>query len=407
MPISNFLNHLKEGNFVFHAGGWGVGEIIEVSFLSEQIRLEFDYVSGTKDLSFTNAFRTLIPLKKEHFLAKRFGNPDKFEAFAKEHPVDTVRLLLKDLGPKTAQEIKDELCELVIPEEEWLKWWQSTRGKIKKDTMIASPESTKGSFSLRDAEETHEDRLHKALEQKPSVDIFIQLIYDFLRDFPSAIKNEDFRIGLCKNIHDTLKEREVSDAQELQLLFFLEDLAKGHENLTSELIARFPSIENVTRNIDIISFKKRALQGVRKHREDWPQIFIDLLLNIDSLTIKDYLLTEMVDSGHEASVEKRMLSLLQRPSTFPNTVLWYFKKVMGKKANIPLADAKGKSRLLEALFILLSQVERDMTTHRDFVKKIHLFITNGRFANIRKIFQEASEADVQEFLLLASKCPIF
>jgi transcription elongation factor GreA-like protein len=71
------------------------------------------------------------------------------------------------LGPKTAAEIKDELCELVIPEEDWAKWWQNTRTKIKKDTMIEAPEDLRQPFALRhDSEVTHEDRLRKLLEGK-------------------------------------------------------------------------------------------------------------------------------------------------------------------------------------------------------------------------------------------------
>ena len=52
--ISNYelLTHMKRGNFVFHTGGWGVGEIMDLSFLREQLSIEFDYVGGTKDLSF-------------------------------------------------------------------------------------------------------------------------------------------------------------------------------------------------------------------------------------------------------------------------------------------------------------------------------------------------------------------
>src|SRR5690606_5482821 len=61
--ISKFelLNHMKVGNFVFHTAGWGVGEFVDISFLREQVSLEFDYVAGKKDFSFENAFRTLIP----------------------------------------------------------------------------------------------------------------------------------------------------------------------------------------------------------------------------------------------------------------------------------------------------------------------------------------------------------
>ena len=134
--VSNFelLNHFKRGNFVFHTAGWGVGEIMDVSAVREQVSMEFDFVSGSKDLSFKNAFKTLIPLPSDNFLALRFGNPDALEERAKKQPVETIRVLLRDLGPKTAGEIKDEMSDLVIPEEEWAKWWQSTRTSTRMAT---------------------------------------------------------------------------------------------------------------------------------------------------------------------------------------------------------------------------------------------------------------------------------
>ena len=35
------LTHLKKGNYVFHTGGWGTGEIVDVSLVREELTLEF------------------------------------------------------------------------------------------------------------------------------------------------------------------------------------------------------------------------------------------------------------------------------------------------------------------------------------------------------------------------------
>src|SRR5690606_23735854 len=71
--ISNFelLNHMAKGKFVFHTSGWGTGEIMDISHIREQVAVEFENVTGIKHLSFENAFKTLIPLLDEHFLARR------------------------------------------------------------------------------------------------------------------------------------------------------------------------------------------------------------------------------------------------------------------------------------------------------------------------------------------------
>ena len=98
--LSNYdlLAHMEKGKFVFHTGGWGTGEIVDISSLREQVTIEFENVSGRKHLNYANAFKTLIPLENERFLAKRFANPDKLEQEAKVNPVEIIKLLLSDLG---------------------------------------------------------------------------------------------------------------------------------------------------------------------------------------------------------------------------------------------------------------------------------------------------------------------
>ena len=91
-------------------GYWAITrhrEIMEVSLLREQLSIEFDYVPGRKDMSFKNVFSNLLPIPREHFLALRFGDPDALEARAKKNPIEIIHLILKDLGPKSASEIKD------------------------------------------------------------------------------------------------------------------------------------------------------------------------------------------------------------------------------------------------------------------------------------------------------------
>ncbi len=406
--ISNYelLTHMKKGNFVFHTGGWGVGEIMDFSFLREQLSIEFDYVGGTKDLSFSNAFKTLLPISDEHFLALRFGNPDELEERLKKNPVEVIHCMLRDLGPSTAAEIKDALCELVIPAEEWARWWQTARAKVKKDTMIETPEDTRNPFRLRETEVAHEDHLQKALEKKPDAAALIQMVYSFLRDFPQTIKNEEFRKNLEDKLKGTLSDAEISDAQELQLHFFMEDLSGGKTYApTKELITRFTSPEDVIRDIEIVAFKKRALVEIRKLREDWPIFFLNLLLIVDQNPLRDYILTELLKIKKEAEVKVKLQDLLAFPTRHPQVLLWYFQKIM-KNSTLPLSDQEGQNLFFEAVLILLSSLEQS-TGYRDLIKKILTFLTTQRYNNIRKIYKSSSKESVQEFLLLATKCQSF
>jgi transcription elongation factor GreA-like protein/transcription elongation GreA/GreB family factor len=403
--VSNFelLNHMEKGNFVFHTGGWGVGEIIDVSLIREQLSLEFDYVAGKKDMSFANAFKNLIPIPKDHFLALRFGNPDLLEQKARDNPVEVMRLLLRDLGPKTAAEIKDELCELVIPEAEWTRWWQMARAKVKKDTMIQTPEDLREPFILRHAEVTHEERLQKALENKPDANALIQMVYAFIRDFPETLKNPEFKAKLQTKLQETLSYPDLSEAQTLEIHFFLEDLA-GEKNYApiQDIIKNTKSLETLVQSIDVLSYKKRALVVAHKTRPDWKEAFLSLLFTIDQNPIRDFILGELTTPETERELKRKLEDLWVHPSRYPELFLWYFQKIMGQ-SDLPFGDKEGKNRFFEAFFVLLSHLEQ-AATHKDLIKKMHNILTSGRYAIVREIMQGASAEVVQEFLLLSTKC---
>lgn len=402
--ITNYelLTHMEKGNFVFHTGGWGVGEIIDVSFVREQLTLEFDYVPGRKELSFATAFKTLVPIPKDHFLALRFGNPDLLEKKARETPVEVIRMLLRDVGERTAAEIKDELCDLVIPAAEWTRWWQNTRAKIKKDTMIETPAALQEPFRLRKAEVPHEEKLQKLIDGKPDVDTLIQSIYSFMRDFPETLKNNEFKGMLVEKLSQVLSSEEITPSQNLQIRFFLEDLDLEQEALIAEMIQKFDSIEALLNIVEILSLKKRILVEVRKHRANWKEIFLSLLLKLSQAPLRDYILSELLADKADAPLKTQLEDLCAHPSKAPEAFLWYFQKIQTKN-QVPLNDSVGKTRFFEGLLILLSHIENDVE-YKDLVKKIQTILSAGRFALIRQTMQHSSIENVKEFLLLASKC---
>ncbi len=403
--ISNFelLSHMAKGKYVFHTGGWGIGEILDVSLIREQLSLEFDYVPGRKDMSFETAFKSLIPVPEEHFLALRFGSPDELEKLAKENPAQVMRMLLRDLGPKTAAEIKDELCDLVIPANEWQKWWQNARAKVKKDTMVDSPEDLGVPFRLRQAEIKHEERLQKALETKPDASTLIQMVYSFLKDFPETLKNEEFKGQLQTKLSEMLSFKEITPAQELQIHFFLQDISGEKEYApTVEIIKKIASFEALIKEIEIQSFKKRLLIEIRKTRSEWKEIFLTLFFQVEYNPLRDYILGELLNAKAETEVKKKLEELLAFPDRHPETFLWYFQKAISQPS-LPFGDKNGKSQVFESFLVLFSQLEQK-ENGRDLIKKMQATLTDGRYAIVRDIMQGSSLASCKEFLLLATKC---
>jgi len=398
------LTHMKKGNYVFHAAGWGTGEIIDVSFVREELVLEFEYVVGPQHVGFEKAFKTLLTLSNDHFFSRRFGDPDALEKEARENPSEVIRLALRDLGPKTAADLKNELCDLVIPADDWNRWWQAARGKIKKDTKIESPKELKEPFRLREKDVPHEVAFHKALETKPDVNATIQMVYTFLRDFPETLKNQEFKTSLESRLKTVLSQEDLSDGQKLQLLFFLEDLSSpGAQEEAANLLQNMHALSDVVRNTQIIAFQKKILQKAQKVRKDWHEIYLDLIFSVEQNMIRDFILNELDAKETKEALKQKLATLLLHPFSYPEVFVWYFQKIIDPKSALPFADSEGRNDFFESLLILLDHLEQK-PHYRDLAKKIISLITGDRYKIVRDIMQHSSLEEIKEYLLLATKC---
>lgn len=397
------LNHLRKNNYVFHNAGWGAGEIMDVSFIREEVSLEFENVVGKKDLSFKNAFKTLAPIASDHFLALRFGRPDDLEKMAREDSNLVLKKLLKDLGPKTAADIKDELCGIIIEEDDWSKWWSNARSKLKKDTMIESPGSLKEPFILRKQEVSHEDRLLNLIQNKETSREIIDHCYEAIRDFSSSLKNKDFKDKIKNKLKDCLLDPSLNKEETLEALFVLSDLGQEAESKRlQEEIEKISEIKETVDRIQILAYKKRYLQLLQQIQKDWAATYLNLFLTIDQNPLREFIFQELMKNGKTIDVETKLEQMLVEPHHYANAFLWYFQKIM-EKGKVPYSSQEGKNRFLESLFALLYVLEQ-YPNERENVKKILNILTAGRYGIIREIFQKAPKEVVQEVLLLSSKC---
>ncbi len=409
--ISNYelLAHMEKGNCVYHNGGWGTGEIIEVSPLRQQVSCEFENVTGIKHITFENAFKTLVPLSDDNFLARRFAHPDELEAQAKKDPVEILKLMLRDLGQLTAGQIKDELSELVIPEKEWTKWWQNARTRIKKDTMVQVPDKLSEPFVLRTTEIPHEQSLLKAIQHKVDPATIIQTSYTYVRDFPNVLRNEEVKRTLLEKLVSLLEHPGLTKDLELQLLIFLEGSFnyKVAGKTPSEYIQKLDNLEVVINNIEIAALKKRALVLIREHHKNWKDLFRSMFFSVSQGALRDYIVAELNTDETRDILLDNLESLLLNPENHPEVFFWYFQKVVAKEGeNIPFHDKEGQCRFLESFMVLIHKIEHD-GQHRELLKKMYNFITAKRYEVLRRLIEDTSIEFIHEFLLLVSKCHLF
>ncbi|MCB1149042.1 MAG: GreA/GreB family elongation factor, partial [Chlamydiia bacterium] len=326
------------------------------------------------------------------------------EEEAKSDPVKVIHLMLKDLGPKTAQDIKDELCEWVIPEEEWTKWWQTARSKLKKDTMMEVPSSLKDPFVLRSAAISHEERFHKELLKSVKPDEIILATYNFVRDFPGMLTREGVRSSIIEKLSSLLNSPNLTKAEELQVYLFMDNFldARPEGKNLKEALPSPEEVDEILREIPILAFKKRLLTAIRSLREDWVEIFLEMLLKVDQNPLREYIYGELSGPETITQLEHKLEEMLAHPKEYPDTFVWYFQKIMSDKDAL-FSDKDGQCEFFEALFILMHQIEGD-PSHRELVKKMYNHLTHKRYQIVRAVLEGSTIDFAKEFLLLVTKC---
>ena len=405
--VSSFLllNHIHKKNYVLHEAGWGVGEIIDVSFLREQLVIEFENLrGGKKDIPFKSAFKSLKPLEKKSFLARRFYEPDILEKEAKKDPVAIIAQLLRELGPKSAQEIKDLFVDYIIPEKEYAKWWQQARTKVKKDPLIESPDTLKGAFKTRKTQASVDDRLQKAFVGKHTFSQILNAAYSLVKDFPEVIKDPATKEIIAQKIKSLLLSDELSLSEHLQALLFLESSLqdKGQKDEIYKCLKRVKNLEKLINEVEILALKKRILVILQELFDGWISMYLEILFKVDQNQLRDFIVKELMSQGAEKELQKQFQYLLEHPQKYPEAVVWNFQKILSNDSPF-FSDSKSRFLFFESFLILFGYLD-NRPEYKDLARKIYNILTQKRFEVVRDFLKIADEQFAQEFLLLATKC---
>lgn len=403
----DLLNHLQKENLVLHKGKWGVGEVVDVHFLGNEVICEFEGMSQKQVLTLDGCLTSLEVLDDSAFIARRFLDPAAVWKEASSDPVKLIRKMLEELGPLTASDIKEELTKetalydpIIFPED-WTKWWQTTRTKLKKDTKIIVPSAQSAPFKIRSTEISHEEILAAELDKVNNTQKLIQMIRDFsLSHLKGASK--EFKATLKEKLHDLIEFEEVSEVEKIQVYFLLEELGDTTKAELIEIIKPHRDIIQLISSIDIQSYKKKVLNIIKECRGDYSDVFMQLFFDLKQNHLREFLLTEVIEAGKSDAFAEKMKQHLKTPYKFPEMLIWYFQKMI-KNAKLPLSDKEGKTFLLECLFNTLGRIESD-PNQRDLTRKIHTLLFEKTYSVLQDIFAGTNVDQAKEIILLSTQC---
>ncbi|QDV07271.1 Transcription elongation factor GreA [Planctomycetes bacterium Poly30] len=117
----------QPGSTLFHPGGWGVGEVLEMDIDKETLRVKF-WNGRTDNFPLSAAMDIFDPLGEGDLRARALKDPEALKKEVKADPIEALNAILtRHNGRATTTTIKTAMMQIGIEGSAWSAWWRKAR----------------------------------------------------------------------------------------------------------------------------------------------------------------------------------------------------------------------------------------------------------------------------------------
>lgn len=326
------------GTVVFMEGK-GAGRITEINTALDSFRIDFEIHQGLM-VGFRAAGKMLQPLEEDHLLYRKLENPDELKAMADDDPGKLLRLALVSYdGPRTGAEIRTDL-EGIVPKKRWTSWWASARKNPQVLTSAKGRQTYTWADSTEDASDAVWDEMVSAKTLSAKVDLFRR----------NAPRDEKLRDRMAEHLLEATGSASPSEAFEiwyaLERVGCLpeEDLAWAPDKLLRD--ANYPA--GILGALQDRPLRERGYELLREIRDDWPDIYLDLL-NKETETRSLELLASAVEDKRPQELSSFIEKVMSQPSKHPSAFVWLAEKAADDEELLQ----RSPLRFLQQIFVAL------------------------------------------------------
>ncbi len=303
--------------------GKGGGRVEEVNMALESIKVTFEGDVVIR-VGFGGATKLLQALTPEHVLYRKLEDLDSLLKMKEEAPGELLHLVFSSYDePLTGAQIK-RIVAGIVPEKKWNSWWTAAR---KHPQVIAAP-GGKRTYTWAASSADAQGAVWKAFEKaEPRARL------DLLRR--DGARDE----GLKTRMSEALSEQAVKLAKSdpglaCEIGFHLErhgELPPSVEWSPQSLIIETDDPRAILAGIQPRVFRDRAYQIIREHRQDWPDLYFEMMWqepDARSLDMLAQALEEEVPSRFESFLDQ----LLSQPKKNPAAFVWLTERSASRPA---------------------------------------------------------------------------
>lgn len=302
---------------IVHMEGKGAGKVLEVNMALESFKVAFENDLELR-VGFGGAAKLLQSLPEDHVLYRKMIEPEKLIKLRDEEPAELLRLVLASYGePRTGAEIKRTLFG-IVPEGRWSRWWSAAR---KHPQVLAASGGRRAYTWASSSEDAHEAVWQSFAQAEPRGRI------DLLR------RNSDRDPNLKRRMSETLAADAAASASAdpgfaCDVWFTLDRYGEPPAAASWSPQALLSEVEDPRRLFKGIKDRinrERAYEILRRSRQDWTDLFAQLLWQETDARALDTLSEALIEVDPD-SFWAFLDLLMSQPRRNPAAFTWFAER---------------------------------------------------------------------------------
>jgi transcription elongation GreA/GreB family factor len=294
--------------------GHGAGRVAEVNMALESFRVEFDQAAGLT-VGFGGATKVLEPIPSGHVVHRRMTEPDALEELKKADPPELLRLVLTSYDrPLTAGEVREVLGGIVA-EKEWTSWWTAAR---RHPQLLTSGKGARQRYSWADSADAVLAEAERRFHRAEPADRLTLYRKNAGRDPQLRRMMEAELVSQAESVAGGQPELAMAIWAELDR----RGAAPGDASWSPRaLLAAADRPAELVLQLTDRNSRAAALDLLRELRDDWPELFGELLTRETDPRILDLLAAGVLAEDpdlHAAFLDR----VLNEPRKLPAALVW-------------------------------------------------------------------------------------
>ncbi|MBK7641869.1 MAG: GreA/GreB family elongation factor [Planctomycetes bacterium] len=388
----------QKGSLIYHAGGWGVGEIEEV--VNEPAEVVVRFQNGRRDrFPLAAAMDIFDPLPEEDLRARHFRDPDALRKAVRTEPLDVLKaVLLRHQGRASNVGIKNALMQIGIDGSSFSGWWRRARKLAETSPWFkVMGSATKGEVQLLATESDPLQDMRQQMLNQPTLNHVLTRVRDQL----ASAKDPQMRLVLLEALELRVRESKTGNPTALAAWMLLRDERKEPQE---ELLAHLRNVAATPPPADAIDApalwalfatlpgareQERCVQALQDlYADDWKTEAARNLQHAPGGMARA-LVEALYAEGLKEDLARHYSELLARPMRAPDVLIALARLAEAGKLEgefgTPLARAQSLLSLATYLFVNRRQ---DATLMRAQTR-LSEFLTKGKEPLIERLLEGA------------------